>query len=329
MENMPRGYELLYATIMGSKLYGTDNENSDTDVKFIFKPSLEDCILGTASRNLNMNTSDDKTSNSKDDVDIQGWSIQFFLDLLKQGDTNAIDVLYSITNTKCVLYCEGMSGIFDRKESYVDFSNMRGILGYVTSMSDRYGLRGSRYSKLLAIQEVSKKAISKLPQVRGMDGYIEYKLEKIYEEILEKCGDVVFCKYEVCQDDRKAIRVGGKVHLLDISVGEYMRRIDSEIDRYGERSKKSMEGTDWKAVHHSYRCVVQAIELLDTKEIKFPLADANLLKDIKHGKISIEEVGNLINNGLQTISLKLESIHNKTVVNHKIINQTILDMYRI
>lgn len=55
MENMPNGYELLYATISGSKLYGTSNENSDTDVKFIFKPSLEDCVLGAASRNLNMN----------------------------------------------------------------------------------------------------------------------------------------------------------------------------------------------------------------------------------------------------------------------------------
>jgi hypothetical protein len=329
-KNLPKGYELLYVSLMGSKLYGTDNENSDTDVKFIFKPSLEDCVFGIASRNLNMNTSSDKKANSSEDIDCQGWSIQFFLDLLRQGDTNAIDILYSFTNKDAVLYKNRlMYRIFSSPTEYFDMSNMRGVLGYVVSMSDRYNLKGSRAAKLTKVYEVTKEEISKLPQNRSMDGYIEYKLEQIYEKILEQCADTIFCKYEVCQDGRKAIRIGGKVHLLDISVGEFFRRLESELERYGERSKKAMDGTDWKAVHHSYRCILQAIELLDTGKIKYPLADREFLKDIKYGKISIEEVGNLIDDGLQTVKLKLESIHNKTTVNHKLINQTILDMYRI
>lgn len=328
--NLPKRYELLYATISGSKLYGTNNGDSDTDVKFIFMPSLEDCVLGIASKNLNMNTSNDKTHNTKDDVDCQGWSIQFFLELLRQGDTNAIDILYSFTNEECNIFkSRKMYKIFGSPSEYYDISNMRGLLGYIVSMSDRYGMRGSRYSKLLEIQEISKEEISKLPQNRGLDCYIEYKLEKIYEKILEKCADSVFCRYEVCQDGRKAIRVGSKVHLLDISVGEYMRRLESELSRYGERSKKAMEGNDWKAIHHAARGIVQAIELLDNGKIMFPLKDQEYLKDIKYGKVDLEEVGNFINTGLQIVKNKLDSLHNKTTVNHKLINQTILDMYGV
>lgn len=329
--NLPKGYELLYATISGSKLYGTNNEDSDTDVKFIFMPSLEDCVLGTASKNLNMNTSSDKKSNSKDDVDCQGWSIQFFLDLLRQGDTNAIDVLYSSSNKECIMYCDYVyeDRIIKNHNKMYDLSNMRGLLGYIVAMSDRYSLRGSRFAKLTEIYEISKEEISKLPQNRGLDCYIEYKLEQIYEKILEKCADSVFCRYEVCQDGRKAIRVGGKVHLLDISVGEYMRRLESELSRYGERSKKAMEGTDWKAIHHAARGIVQAIELLDNGKIMFPLKDQEYLKDIKYGKVDLEEVGNFINTGLQIVKNKLDSLYNKTTVNHKLINQTILDMYGV
>lgn len=336
LKNLPKGYELLYATISGSKLYGTHNENSDTDVKFIFKPSLEDCIIGTASKNLNMNTSSDKKSNSKDDVDCQGWSIQFFLDLLRQGDTNAIDVLYSVTNEDCLIYYPNftkyhysMNKIFYNPLDYFDISNMRGLLGYIVSQSDKYGLKGSRYNKLNEVYLVTLDEMKKLPQNRGFDSYIDYKLEKIYQTILEKCGDSTFCKFEVCQDGREAIRLGGKVHLLDISINEFVRRMESELGRYGERSKKALDGSDWKALSHAYRGIVQILELIDTKNLTFPLKDANLLKEIKNGNLSMEKTNILISEGLQTVKIKLDSIQNKTKVDHTLINQTILNLYGV
>jgi hypothetical protein len=328
-ENLPRGYELLYVTVSGSKLYGTDNENSDTDVKFIFKPSLEDCVLGVASKNINLNTSDDKTSNSKNDIDIQGWSIQFFLNLLKQGDTNAIDILYSITHDDCVLYKAGrMDVIFDNPTLYFDKSNMRGLLGYIVSQSDRFGLRGSRYNKLSNVYEISKILISKLTQNRGLASYIEYKLEAIYQGILDSCEDSVFCKFEVCQDGRKAIRIGGKVHLLDISVNEFMRRIESDLSRYGERTKKALDGSDWKSLSHAYRGILQINELLDTGKIIFPLKEALLLKDLKEGKIDMETVNSFISDGLQMVKNKLDNC-NHIRVQSSLIDRTILNLYGV
>lgn len=330
--NLPREYDLLYATISGSKLYGTHNENSDTDVKFIFQPSLKDCVLGIASKNINMNTSEDNVSNTSEDIDIQGWSIQFFLNLLKQGDTNAIDILYSFTNDECVVFKHRkMYSIFTSPTLYFDKTNMRGLLGYIVSQSDKYGLKGSRYNKLNQVYEVAKEELIKLPQVRSIninDMYIHYKLDSIYEKILEKCGDEVFCRYEVCTDNRKALRVGGKVHLLDITIDEFMRRIESELSRYGERSKMALDGSDWKALSHAYRGIVQINEILDTTKLIFPLKDAELLKKIKNGELPMEIVNNLITDGLQAVKNKLDcSNHHR--VNGDLVDKTILDMYRI
>ena len=334
--NMPDGYDLLYAAITGSRLYGTHNENSDTDVKFIFKPSLEDCILGIASRNLNMNTSNDKEANSKDDIDIQGWSIQFFLDLLRKGDTNAIDVLYSISNTDCVVYYPEKRGntyqysmimedLFSNPLAYFDLSNMRGLLGYVVSMSDKYGLKGSRYSKLLEVSKVTDEEVDKM-LFTDLD---PIRLEDIYEKILEKCGDNTFCKYEVCQDKRKAIRLGGKVHLLEISIHEFMRRLDSELNRYGERSKKSLDGSDWKALSHAYRGIVQIAELLVTYNLNFPLQSADVLKEIKEGKLSMENVNEMISSGLQIVEDELKTTKRTKKEDHTLTNKTILDLYGV
>lgn len=154
-DSLPENYRLLYVTITGSHLYGTNSETSDTDVKFIFLPSKEDCILGRASKNININSSDDNTANTQDDVDIQGWSLQFFVELLRKGDTNAIDVLYSFTHEDCVIYMNHL--IIEMLNSplrFFDISNMRGLLGYIVSQANKYNLRGSNYKKLSEVRDL-------------------------------------------------------------------------------------------------------------------------------------------------------------------------------
>ena len=130
-----RKYKLLYVTLMGSSLYGTSTESSDIDVKFIFMPSTEDCVLGVASSNININSSNDNTRNTKDDIDIQGWSVQFFLNLLNKGDTNALDVLFSYTNENCVLYMDSLycNHILFQSDMLYDKNNLRGLLGYIVT----------------------------------------------------------------------------------------------------------------------------------------------------------------------------------------------------
>lgn len=141
----------------------------------------------------------------------------------------------------------------------------------------------------------------------------EDKLAEVYKEILDRCGDSVFCKFEVCQDGRKAIRVCGKVHMLDISIDEFMRRIESELSRYGERSRKALDGSDWKALSHAIRGIFQINELIETNYLIFPLTEANTLKMIKNGELSMDIVNTMISHGLDSVKEKLDLMETKKV----------------
>ncbi len=101
-----------------------------------------------------------------------------------------------------------------------------------------------------------------------------------------------------------------------------------ELSRYGERSKKALDGSDWKALSHAYRGIIQINELLDTGEIIFPLKEANLLKQIKNAEIPMEKVNSLISEGLQTVKTKLDYAQHKRV-DSNFVNETILNMYGV
>lgn len=79
---------LLAKVIAGSKLYGLDNPNSDTDIKSIFLPPLRDCLLMRASRN----------EHSKDEVsktEHEGFALQSFLNLASSAEDVAIVMLHA------------------------------------------------------------------------------------------------------------------------------------------------------------------------------------------------------------------------------------------
>ena len=40
--------KILFKTLTGSKLYGTNSENSDTDIKGVFLPDIKDLLLNKA-----------------------------------------------------------------------------------------------------------------------------------------------------------------------------------------------------------------------------------------------------------------------------------------
>jgi hypothetical protein len=61
---------VLYCTKSGSKLYGTENPNSDTDYKFVFAPTKTDVLLKQDVEFLKEG-SDTKEKNGADDVDFE------------------------------------------------------------------------------------------------------------------------------------------------------------------------------------------------------------------------------------------------------------------
>ena len=73
------------------------------------------------------------------------------------------------------------------------------------------------------------------------------------------------------------------------SARDVMARI---VDEYGKRAleAESQQGVDWKALSHAVRVGNQAIELLTTGHVTFPLPNATHILDIKLGRRLYQDV---------------------------------------
>jgi len=57
--------EVLFKTIFGSQLYGTNTPNSDVDYKGVFLPNLKDVLVGKAKLDSSVNTSNKEDLSAK------------------------------------------------------------------------------------------------------------------------------------------------------------------------------------------------------------------------------------------------------------------------
>jgi predicted nucleotidyltransferase len=127
------GHDVLYISTFGSYLYGTDNQNSkfgcisDKDFSGIFQPSLKSCLMGNIPKSYTFSTGDKDGKNSSEDIDIQFWSLQYWMELLRKGETNAIDLLYSHTYPEMIVYNSGyLERLFRHHQILFDVNEYRG-----------------------------------------------------------------------------------------------------------------------------------------------------------------------------------------------------------
>ena len=64
------------------------------------------------------------------------------------------------------------------------------------------------------------------------------------------------------------------------------------VDEYGQRAlqAESQQGIDWKALSHAVRVGTQALELLRTGHVTFPLLNADHVRSIKKGELPYQQV---------------------------------------
>ena len=61
--------KLVFLTVFGSHLYGTNTLTSDTDYKGIFIPHKQDLLKNIASHHISYSTGKSDSKNTKDDID--------------------------------------------------------------------------------------------------------------------------------------------------------------------------------------------------------------------------------------------------------------------
>ena len=280
------GGELLYLTLFGSALYGTQTPGkSDLDARGIWLPALESLALNQAPRGLHFSTANSERRHTSGDVDLDLWSVQrWLLELLPGGDIGALDLLFSPSHAACVLYRHPiLDAVFANPLRLVNTGRDSAYAQYSLGQAKKYGIRGSRLGAL--------KTVRAWLQEHCPAPAANERLEEHLEAIAQACAGSPFCSVENVRGER-FLQLCGKLHATTTRMMELARRVEAEFERDGAAADAAGrgEGLDFKALSHALRALDQMEELLQTGKIVFPLHGREELLAVKNGKYAWEEL---------------------------------------
>lgn len=298
--------------IFGSHLYGCQSESSDKDFKGIFLPSFDDCVLKNIPKSLQKSSGDSKKKNTKDDIDEEIYSLQYFIELAIQGQTVAMDMIHC--NDECLIMKSPIWDFIRENRSKFYTKNLDAFIGYARKQAAKYGVKGSRLYAVEQVIEFSKKVDenSKLKDIWN---------ELPFPEHVYHTNDGASDFYQVC----------GKKFQSTIKVKQMVEILNKFYEEYGDRARLARfnDSVDWKAMSHAVRSALQVKEILITNDLIFPLKDRKLLIDIKKGMLDYKsEVAPLLESLMDEVEILSEKSSLPQKADRDFWNKFIIDVYR-
>jgi hypothetical protein len=293
----------------GSHLYGTDTPNSDLDLKAIYLPEAREICLGRVRRNIcSSRPKQPFERNTKDDIDIEIFSLGEYLKLLLEGQTMALDMLFALQRPEMVQRFN-RSDLFDQiYENRFKLLNrqVNAFLGYARQQASKYGVKGFRVHALRETLEFFKS----FPEV--MDRVSEHgdKVRRFVKELNNEHVKITVLE----SPDKKPLdhlEVCSKYLPFTGTIKNALVGLQKRFDAYGHRAllAERNEGCDWKALSHAVRVNSEAKELLLSGFITFPRPDRELLIKVKTGQMPYKAIAEIIESGLEELEeLRLKSI---------------------
>lgn len=308
--------KIIFETVFGSQVYGTDTPESDVDYKGIYIPKLEDLVLNKQKDSIVTSTGDQFSKNSSDDVDIEYKSLRAFLNDAMSGQTYALDMLF-IPKEHWVQSSEVWEFIIKNRDKLIS-NNVKPYIGYCRKQAGKYGLKGSRLGELHRVIE----ELSFMKPKLTLNDYPELDESKYvyYEDLQVKKG---------ADESDRFINVLGKRFQKTIHIEKISESLNKMDAKYGSRARLAMEnkGVDWKAISHAYRCCYQLIELAETLNIQFPLKEAEKLKKIKLGNYEYKDIQDELYELMEKATKAVESSNLPNEPDRKFWNEYLLNVY--
>lgn len=129
---------LIYLSLTGSCLHGTECETSDVDIKGIFVPSIESLILNECDSHY----SDKFVCNGKLH-EFKLISIQEFLSKILKMECNAVELLFSMSARKVIVSGPISRYVFEQGQRLLT-RNVHSFLGMARAELDRYANKKQR-----------------------------------------------------------------------------------------------------------------------------------------------------------------------------------------
>jgi hypothetical protein len=317
---------LLLLTKSGSMLYGTNTPSSDTDYKGVYLPYKESLLLQKTTEFIKLDTNKTGKANTSEDIDCHIDSIHKWLHLLEKGETNALDTLFSLWTDKV----EYVDPRFEKvlKDNYLSFitSNPHAFVGYCISQTKKYNIRGTRYNELLEF----------VTYLRELPLEPETKMFTFIDHIKQHLttNSDKYIKFVQAPGPRGAkieewtyLEVLGRKFADNITLEYLDQKCTEMLNSYGSRVVGNTDAIDWKAMSHAVRVILEVEELLSTSFIKFPLKDAEFIKQVKAGNVEIDKVQQLLTQKIELVDELLQTTTLNKEVDKREVSNLILSYY--
>ncbi len=309
----------------GSHLYGTATPESDLDIKAVYLPSARDILLQRAGSLISDNRAKEHgEKNTAADTDREAYSLQRYLDLLAEGQTVALDMLFA-PEWAMLSQPDGVWREVQVLAPKILTKGATAFVRYCRQQANKYGIKGSRVAAarqalaLLLEGEQQYGATASLQLMRA-------ELEKLvaanelikFSDLIQPNGALTCC-LEVC----------GKKAMLTASIKNAREIVAHMVSEYGQRAlaAERNEGVDWKALSHAIRVGHEALELLATGTITFPRPEAAYLLQVKLGKMAYVDVAAEIERLLELVEAAAEASILPETANTQIIDDFVADKY--
>jgi hypothetical protein len=209
--------------------------------------------------------------------------------------------------------------------------NMKSFIGYALGQTKKFGIKGARYGEL-------KTFVTYFDKISEKHSY-ETKMEEVFDELesIVKKENFKYIKFTMAlgpktsnvQKEIPYFTVLGKMFSGSVTVGYFIERVNLLFNQFGNRTKtiaNTKSKSDWKAASHSVRIASEVLELLETDKITFPLKNADHIKDIKEGRIDMEQVVNEVQEILEKVDMLMETSDLPKEANKEAINDIILKL---
>ena len=298
----------IIRTRFGSHLYGTSTPNSDQDFKSIFIPDARDIVLRRGKQAINRQRPKGiGEKNYAGEQEEEVFSLQKYLELLSEGQTVALDILFTPAEHILMEPSPEWLEIVANKDKLVT-RQASSFVGYCRQQASKYGVKGAR----LAAAKDAHELLAAL--IRSAHGGPKTKLE-VFEDFLKEIVAIhpEYMEFVMIDQPNAAPinhwSVCGRKLPFNTSLKNAFEVVDKLVSDYGSRTIQAERdgGIDWKALSHSVRIANQAIELLSTGKITFPLPNAEYILDIKTGKVPYKVVGEEIEDLLFKVEAAVET----------------------
>jgi len=306
----------------GSHLYGTNTPSSDRDYKSVYLPTAREILLQRVVNSTGHEViRPEGEKNTPDDVDDEAYTLQRYLGLLAEGQTVAIDMLFAPNP----MHTTPLWQYIHRNRKRLLTNKSASFLGYCRTQANKYGIKGSRVAAAKKAMEFFAKAIELYGPHHKLE-HIDHVLTSLEDDhtiakvIKETTAGKYECYFQCCN------RMVGYKNTFKEAHAIY-ERIYNE---YGKRARlaEENEGIDWKALSHAVRVGNEALELLRTAHVTFPLPNKKHILDIKLGKIEYKKVAEEIEGLLEEVEVATKTSILRAEPDYEFIDNIVQRMYK-